>query len=199
MHFISNIFVPVLLSSTGVVASPAPRAVPSTGLGRIPVPGAPGHFMQSFTPGEAVVDTSISTDREASHGLQKRAHAACYPNRLTARRMQDILLDDCKTLVQRLQRSTASHVLHTRQQIEFTTDQQRCKVVLRNQSTCEVTRVYETAVGIAAGETLNRCSSPSERSGWGFIGNPTTSQLIYILEPYDLPPPTYSPACHRDL
>lgn len=174
---------------TGILASPTPDSSDLTATADVP-----GLVTQYFEHGESPVDTSFSIGHGAG-SLQKRRHAECWDNYRTSVAGQDAYRKDCNRLVKKLGKSRTSQVLHTNGQVVFSTPSKICKITVRNQSSCEVVRFYDTAAGIAGRETLRRCPKPDQQAGWGYVGDSLTSQLVYIVEPYELAPPAYSPYC----
>ncbi|KAK1569926.1 uncharacterized protein LY79DRAFT_663389 [Colletotrichum navitas] len=119
--------------------------------------------------------------------------AFCVWN-LTTWQNQGAYIDDCENIAQRLANSNVRINLPPQRSEEFRSNQFRCKIIIRNQSTSQTYNPYRATLGVAAQDTMDWCPSLSQTSGWGYsTGDPN---LIYIVEPLDISPPAYSPACN---
>lgn len=181
MHLIQTILLPAIFSIAGVTATPISDATP-------------GLIVEYSGPGQMAVNETISIGGTPGTGLQKRVHQECYSNYITIRSKQEAYIDDCKNLIAALGRSTNLRKLYAKGQYAFKTNQKICKIIVRNQSSCGYVEFAETAVAINADNTISKCNSFAQHSGWGYMNNKDT-QFVYIVEPYQLAPPTYSPYC----
>ncbi|KAJ2984059.1 hypothetical protein NQ176_g251 [Zarea fungicola] len=182
MRFVPSIVLATVVAATGAVASPAATEI------------EPGLFMETFDFGQIDLDTSVSIGDETG-SLAKRQHEQCWDNHLTTRQNQEAYEDDCDNLISDLENSPRTQLLQPLQTIVFRTNQSRCKVVVRNQSKCHAKIITNQSVGRAAKETLNECISLTQCSGWGYLGAAKDNPLVYIVEPLEVAPPTYSPRC----
>lgn len=184
MRFIPSILLAAAYTATGVAASPASTAVEIE----------PGLFMQIYEFGEVSLDSNISIgDAPADGGLTKRAHVDCWDNHMTTHQNQEAYEDDCDSLIQALSQRSNTRLLRMQQSFLYRTQNARCKITVRNQSSCAVKVVADAWAASNARDTLNRCPNLSQCSGWGMLNN--DRDLVYILEPYEVAPPTYSPRC----
>ncbi|KAJ2982628.1 hypothetical protein NQ176_g1266 [Zarea fungicola] len=182
MRLIQSIALAMAFTATGTTA--APDAATEI---------EPGLFEQVFDAGELVVDSSISIGDASVAGLAKRKHEQCWDNHLTTRQNQEAYEEDCDNLIFTLQNSPRTQLLQAGQAVQYSTPSQRCKVIIRNQSSCTVKIVVNKWAGDNAKTTLNECISLTQCSGWGYISN--DQKLTYIVEPFQVAPPTYSPTC----
>ncbi|KAK2027970.1 hypothetical protein LX32DRAFT_721201 [Colletotrichum zoysiae] len=150
-------------------------------------------FSQTYDGDELVTNPNISIGAPVTGTFGKRAHAECWDNHMTTRQNQEAYIDDCENIAQRLANSNVRINLPPRRSEEFRSNQFRCKIIIRNQSTCQTYNPYRATLGVAAQSTMDHCPNLSQNSGWGFLTG--ISNLIYIVEPLDISPPTYSPAC----
>ncbi|WDK23013.1 hypothetical protein CGRA01v4_14304 [Colletotrichum graminicola] len=151
-------------------------------------------FSQIYDGDEMVTNPNISIGALTTSTVRKRQHEECWSNYLTTSRNQEAYIDDCENIAQRLANSNLRIDLPPGRSEVFKSGQYRCKIIIRNQSTCRSYNPYRATLGIAAQDTMDSCGSPSKYSGWGYLtGN---RNLIYIVEPEDISPPTYSPACN---
>ncbi|GKT61333.1 hypothetical protein ColTof4_01415 [Colletotrichum tofieldiae] len=146
-----------------------------------------------FEAGEMVTNPDISIGAPAAGTVQKRQHAECWNNMMTTTQNQEAYIHDCETIAQSLANSALRIQLPPGRSEEFRSNQFRCKIIIRNQSRCQTYTPYRATLGVAAQSTMDHCSSLSQHSGWGFLTN--IANLIYIVEPLDVSPPTYSPGC----
>ncbi|KAJ2982013.1 hypothetical protein NQ176_g1664 [Zarea fungicola] len=183
MRFTPSILLAAGYVATGIAASPA-----ST------VEIAPGLFMETYEFGEIALDSNRSIgDGLANGGLTKRQHVDCWDNHITVRQNQEAYEDDCDGLIEGLRRRPSTRQLNPQQSILYKTQHSRCKIIVRNQSSCVRKTLVDSWAGADARDTLNNCPNLRECSGWGYVNN--DQQLIYIIEPYEVAPPTYSPRC----
>ncbi|KAK1987581.1 hypothetical protein LZ30DRAFT_701911 [Colletotrichum cereale] len=150
-------------------------------------------FSQVYDGNEMVTNPDISIGASATSSVEKRAHAQCWDNHMTTRQNQEAYIDDCENIAQRLASSNVRIDLPPGRSEEFRSNQFRCKIIIRNQSTCKTYNPYRATLGVAAQSTMDRCPSLTQHSGWGYLTG--ISNLIYIVEPLDISPPTYSPQC----
>ncbi|CAI7598974.1 unnamed protein product [Penicillium manginii] len=113
------------------------------------------------------------------------------------RAQQEAYENDCLTLLTSMERSHTTITFAPEQSKDFFTSHRICKFTVRNQqkASCSVKTqsVNRATMGKSLGETLDACPSLGQNSGWGFItGKPN---LVYIVEPHQLAPPSYSPSC----
>jgi hypothetical protein len=135
--------------------------------------------------------------------LMKRQHEECWNNDIyskndnSRRAQQEAYENDCLTLLTSMERSHTTITFAPEQSKDFFTSHRICKFTVRNQqkASCSVKTqsVNRATMGKSLGETLDACPSLGQNSGWGFItGKPN---LVYIVEPHQLAPPSYSPSC----
>ncbi|KAJ2983219.1 hypothetical protein NQ176_g851 [Zarea fungicola] len=186
MRFTPSILLAAGYAAAGVTASPASTAA---------VEIAPGLFMETHEFGEVALDSSRSIgDAPADGGLTKRQHVDCWDNHMTVRQNQEAYEDDCDNLIEGLRRrSSTTRQLNPNSSLTYRTDSFRCKIIVRNQSSCSRKTLVDSWAGADGRNTLNNCPSLSQCSGWGYVNN--DPQLVYIIEPYEVSPPAYSPRC----
>lgn len=190
MHLLLSTSIFILFPATAIIASPT-------------LPGALSISNTDTTRtvlanDEMEVDPSFSIGGDTEAGqLQKRRHVECWDNFITGTARQNAYERDCERLVRQLGSSDKSQTLEPGKSARFETTTKLCKIIVRNQSTCHRKRVYDTAVGIAGRQTLDACALDTQNSGWGFLGEATDEETVYIMEPYTLVPPSYSPRCSR--
>jgi hypothetical protein len=135
--------------------------------------------------------------------LSKRQHEECWNNGIysknanTERAQREAYENDCETLLTSMERSHTTITFAPEQSKDFFTSHRICKLTVRNQqkASCSVKTqsVNRATMGKSLGETLSACPSQAQNSGWGYItGKPN---LVYIVEPHQLAPPSYSPSC----
>ncbi|KAJ2976324.1 hypothetical protein NQ176_g5021 [Zarea fungicola] len=184
MRFVPSILLAAAYAATSVTAAAA-------------VEVEPGLFMQSFADGEIEVDPNVTIgdaiEDGSSTGLTKRGHEQCWGNQLTTTQNQEAYEDDCENLIAAMAASTRVELIQPQTTIIYRTTSFRCKIIVRNESTCTIQAVGLRTSAAAARDTLNQCPSLDECSGWGYINNINT--LAYILEPFSVAPPAYSPRC----
>lgn len=184
MRFTPSVFLAAAYAATGVAASTASA-----------VEIAPGIFMETHEFGEVALDSNMSIgDAPADGSLTKRQHVDCWDNHMTVRQNQEAYEDDCDNLVEGLRRrSNNARQLNPNSSVVFRTEHYRCKIIVRNQSSCVRKTLVDSWAGADGRNTLNNCPSLSQCSGWGYVNN--DQLLIYIIEPWEVSPPTYSPRC----
>jgi hypothetical protein len=129
--------------------------------------------------------------------LSKRQHEECWDNHITIRQKQEAYENDCEVLYASMERSHTTISFAPKQSLDFRTSHRICKLTVRNQQEdgCGVKTqsVNRATIGKALEDTLSSCSSLAQNSGWGYItGKPN---LVYIVEPDQIAPPSYSPSC----
>ncbi|KAJ2975701.1 hypothetical protein NQ176_g5377 [Zarea fungicola] len=185
MRSVPSILLAVAYTATGIAASPASTAVEIE----------PDLFMTTYEFGQMALNSSFSIGGgSADASLTKRTHEQCWDNHLTAHQNQQDYEDDCDILIEGLRRaSRRTRELEPKNSILYATSRSRCKIIVRNQSSCITKTLVDSWVGADARDTLNHCPNLSQCSGWGLVNN--DRDLIYMLEPYEVAPPTYSPRC----
>ncbi|KAJ2978660.1 hypothetical protein NQ176_g3690 [Zarea fungicola] len=157
----------------------------------------PGLFMESFADGEIEVNPNVTIGDAmgdgSSTGLTKRGHEECWGNQLTTLQNQQAYEDDCDNLIDSLGRSSRTDLFRPGTTVTYRTGASRCKIIVRNESNCFTQAVPYAWTSAAGRDTLNSCPSLTQCSGWGYIHNIRT--LAYIVEPFELAPPAYSPRC----
>jgi hypothetical protein len=135
--------------------------------------------------------------------LVKRQHEECWDNHIysknsnSQRAQREAYENDCQLLLTNMERSHTTITFAPEQSKDFFTTHRICKLTVRNQqkASCSVKTqsVNRATMGKSLEDTLNACPSQGQNSGWGFItGKPN---LVYIVEPDQLAPPSYSPSC----
>lgn len=129
--------------------------------------------------------------------LSKRQHEECWPNHIYNSKQQEAYENDCEELYTSMSRSHTTITFAPEQSKDFFTKHRICKLTVRNQQkdSCRVKTqsLNRATIGKALENTLNACPSLGSNSGWGYItGMPN---LVYIVEPDQIAPPSYSPSC----
>jgi hypothetical protein len=197
MHVFSLISLLAVLSST-VLATPAGtipgtrvRSVSGSEPELLPRDADDKLIIKTFSGSELKTDPNLIIGDK--HKLQKREHQDCWDNHLSTS-FAEAYEHDCERLIETMARNPRSQLLHAGQSVVFHTHDKRCKIVVRNQSTCHLKTPFIITIGIAARDTLTTCASLTELSGWGYVTT-TDHDLVYIIEPYEIAPPRYSPSC----
>ncbi|KAK1634082.1 hypothetical protein BDP81DRAFT_494528 [Colletotrichum phormii] len=130
-----------------------------------------------YEAGQMVTNPDINIGAPVTSAAEKREHAECWNNMMTTRQNQEAYIDDCENIAQRLSTSNIRITLPPG----------------RAEDRCQTFEPYRATLGVAAQSTMDHCPSLAQHSGWGYLtGN---RNLIYIVEPLDVSPPTYSPGC----
>ena len=129
--------------------------------------------------------------------LLKRQNEECWSNHIYNSKQQEAYENDCEELYTSMRRSHTTITFAPGQSKDFFTKHRICKLTVRNQQkdSCGVKTqgLNRARIGQALEDTLNACPSLGSNSGWGYItGMPN---LVYIVEPDQIAPPSYSPSC----
>ncbi|KAJ2973142.1 hypothetical protein NQ176_g6773 [Zarea fungicola] len=175
------------LAATCVIASSDPTATKTE---QVEI------FVEEYADGEMVVDTSfvLPSGGNGTEHLEAREHHECWGNGLHTRQNQEAYEDDCEAIIRGLRNMRTQRNLTPLSSLTYRTGSGRCKVIVRNESRCHTTGFSDLVVANAAEDTLNHCSSLTQCSGWGYVFT-VDRELIYIVEPFEYAPPTYSPRC----
>ncbi|KAB5511742.1 hypothetical protein GE09DRAFT_1267840 [Coniochaeta sp. 2T2.1] len=178
-------------AAAGADTNPLPAASPTT-----PLPSntfeSGGIIATLYQPGELPVNETWYLNPPPD--VMRREHAQCWYNHIGSTAYQEAYEDDCLELILALEYSDRTVILNAGTTWAFTTSQGRCRVGMRNESTCRNFIVPRRDLARNAGKTYDTCPSLNQRSGFGyFIAN---SEIIYWLEPVEAAPPAYSPRCN---